>query len=61
MTDLNHRLEGRPVIVTGGGSGIGRGACLRIASEGGRVAVVRDELAIFQFYLYSELTVTWSL
>jgi len=47
MTDLTHRLEGRPVIVTGGGSGIGRGACLRIASEGGRVAVVdkRVELA----------------
>jgi NAD(P)-dependent dehydrogenase (short-subunit alcohol dehydrogenase family) len=33
------RLEGKAVIVTGGGSGIGRGACLRIAEEGGRVAV----------------------
>ncbi len=41
------RLEGRSVIVTGGGSGIGRGACLRIAEEGGRVAVadVRAALA----------------
>lgn len=41
------RLEGRPVIVTGGGSGIGRGACLRIAAEGGLVAVtdIRSELA----------------
>lgn len=34
-----NRLQGRPVIVTGGGSGIGRGACLRIAEEGARVAV----------------------
>ena len=31
-----NRLQGRPVIVTGGGSGIGRGASLRIAEEGGR-------------------------
>lgn len=41
------RLAGRVVIVTGGGSGIGRGACLRIAEEGGLVAVVdvREQLA----------------
>lgn len=41
------RLEGKPVIVTGGGSGIGKGACLRIAEEGGPVAVadIRVQLA----------------
>jgi len=41
------RLEGRAVIVTGGGSGIGRGAVLRIADEGGLVAIadIRPQLA----------------
>jgi 3-oxoacyl-[acyl-carrier protein] reductase len=33
------RLAGRRIFVTGGGSGIGRGAVLRLASEGARVAV----------------------
>lgn len=33
------RLEGRIAIVTGGGSGIGRGTALRLAAEGAAVAV----------------------
>jgi len=35
------RLENRPIIVTGGGSGIGKATCQRIAEEGG-LAVVAD-------------------
>ncbi len=41
-----NRLQDRPVIVTGGGSGIGRGACLRIAEEGARVTVADIRLGI---------------
>ena len=37
------RLEGKVVIVTGGGSGIGRGAALRIA-EGGYVVLADKRL-----------------
>ena len=46
MTDSS-RLKDRVVIVTGGGGGIGKGACERIADEGGLVAVLdlRAELA----------------
>jgi glucose 1-dehydrogenase len=41
------RFSGKTCIVTGGGSGIGRATCLRMAAEGGRVVVVdlRDDAA----------------
>jgi NAD(P)-dependent dehydrogenase (short-subunit alcohol dehydrogenase family) len=37
---VNKRLHGKRAIVTGGGSGIGRGAVLKLAAEGASVAVL---------------------
>jgi NAD(P)-dependent dehydrogenase (short-subunit alcohol dehydrogenase family) len=37
---VNQRLHGKRAIVTGGGSGIGRGAVIKLAAEGASVAVL---------------------
>ena len=44
MTD---RLEGKVALVTGGGAGIGRSICLRLAAEGAKVTVsdINEETA----------------
>ncbi len=46
MSETPRRLVGRRVVITGGGSGIGAGAALRIAAEGAAVAVLDKRLEI---------------
>jgi NAD(P)-dependent dehydrogenase (short-subunit alcohol dehydrogenase family) len=41
---VSHRLQGKRAIVTGGGSGIGRSAALKLAAEGAMVGVLDMDL-----------------
>ena len=45
---MNQRLQGKRAIVTGGGSGIGRGAVIKLAAEGASVAVLDVNLEAAQ-------------
>lgn len=44
--DLTQRLAGKVVLITGGGSGLGRGAAERVAAEGAAVAVADIRLPL---------------
>ena len=44
--NLEDRLAGKVVLVTGGGSGLGKGAAQRIAAEGGAVAVADIRMSL---------------
>ncbi|GAA2003548.1 glucose 1-dehydrogenase [Brevibacterium samyangense] len=56
MTTCAGRFDGRNIIVTGAGSGIGRASALRFAAEGGKVAVVdiKEEAAAETVSLITE-------
>lgn len=41
---MHGRFEGRVAVITGGASGIGRAAALRLASEGASVVCVDRDL-----------------
>jgi len=40
LKEIPMRFENKVCLVTGGGSGIGKAICTRLASEGGKIAVV---------------------
>lgn len=45
---MSQRLQGKRAVVTGGGSGIGRGAAIKLAEEGASVAVLDINLETAQ-------------
>lgn len=45
---MSQRLQGKRAIITGGGSGIGRGAAIKLAEEGASVAVLDVNLEAAQ-------------
>ena len=45
---MHNRLQGKRAIITGGASGIGRGAAIKLAEEGASVAVLDVNLEAAQ-------------
>ena len=44
MSELQQRLEGRHIVVTGAGTGIGRAIALRLGAEGARLSLLARDL-----------------